>query len=221
MDCLKVIYKLSERGERVTTSQMRERLASLEPNGQLSDAAVTQLFKWLAEQGYVRHVPYRGVELSSAGRQVALEMTRRHRLLELFLTRIMGYSWDRVDAEAERLEHVISDEFEERMDAMLGRPTEDPHGDPIPQKSGEIIAPAMQPLLDLAPGAEAIVRRVQDDNAEQLRYLSRLGITPGAAVRVVEREPFGGPLRLEVGEPGVSQAVGPQLAAGILVSTAR
>ncbi len=221
VDCLKVIYKLSERGERVTTSLMRERLAALEPSGQLSDAAVTQLFKWLAEQGYVRHVPYRGAELSEAGRQIALEMTRRHRLLELFLTQVMGYSWDRVDAEAERLEHVISDEFEERMDAMLGHPTEDPHGDPIPLKTGEIITQATQPLLDLAPGAEAVVRRVQDDDAEQLRYLSRLGITPGAAVRVVEREPFGGPLRLEVGEPRVAQAVGPQLAAGILVSMAR
>lgn len=146
-------------------------------------------------------------------------MTRRHRLLELFLTRIMGYSWDRVDAEAERLEHVISDEFEERMDAMLGRPTEDPHGDPIPQKGGAIVARPTQPLLELEPGAEAVVRRVHDDDAEQLRYLARLGITPGAAVRVVEREPFGGPLRLEVGEPAVECAVGPQLAAGILVST--
>jgi DtxR family transcriptional regulator, Mn-dependent transcriptional regulator len=220
LDCLKVIYKLSERGERVTTSLMRERLASLEPNGQLSDAAVTQLFKWLAEKGYVQHVLYRGVELSEAGRLVALEMTRRHRLLELFLTRIMGYSWDRVDAEAERLEHVISDEFEDRMDAMLGRPTEDPHGDPIPQKSGEIIAHETQRLLDLAPGADAVVRRVQDDNAEQLRYLSRLGITPGAAVRVVEREPFGGPLRVRVGEDQAEQAVGQQLAAGIQVSLA-
>ncbi len=221
VDCLKVVYKLSERGERVTTSLMRERLAALEPSGQLSDAAVTQLFKWLAERGYLRHVPYRGVELSVAGRQVALEMTRRHRLLELFLTRVMGYSWDRVDAEAERLEHVISEEFEDRMDAMLGRPTEDPHGDPIPLKSGEIIAPMTQPLLDLALGAEAVVRRVQDDDAEQLRYLSRLGIMPGEAVRVVEREPFGGPLRLEVGELRAKQAVGPQLAAGIQVSPVR
>ena len=221
LDCLKVIYKLSERGERVTTSLMRERLASLEPNGQLSDAAVTQLFKWLAEKGYVRHVLYRGVELSEAGRLVALEMTRRHRLLELFLTRIMDYSWDRVDAEAERLEHVISDEFEDRMDAMLGRPTEDPHGDPIPQKSGEIIAQETQRLLDLAPGADAVVRRVQDDNAEQLRYLSRLGITPGATVCVVAREPFGGPLRVRVGEDQAEQAVGQQLAAGIQVSLAR
>jgi DtxR family Mn-dependent transcriptional regulator len=220
VDCLKVIYKLNERGERVTTSVMRERLAALEPAGQLSDAAVTQLFKWLDDQGYVRHVPYRGVELSDMGRQVALKMTRRHRLLELFLTRIMGYSWDQVDAEAERLEHVISDIFEERMDALLGHPTEDPHGDPIPRESGEIIAPMTQPLLDLAPGDRAVVRRVQDDNAEKLRYLSRLGITPGTAVRLVEREPFGGPLRLAVGEEGAEQALGPQLAAGILVSAA-
>jgi DtxR family Mn-dependent transcriptional regulator len=220
LDCLKLIYKLNERGGHVTTSLMRERLAALEPGGQLSDAAVTQLFKWLDDRGYVRHLPYRGVELSEAGRQVALEMTRRHRLLELFLTQIMGYSWDQVDAEAERLEHVISDAFEERMDAMLGQPTEDPHGDPIPRKSGEIIAPETQSLLDLVPGARAVVRRVQDDDAEQLRYLSRLGIMPGAAVRLVEREPFGGPLRLAVGDEETEHALGPQLAAGILVSTA-
>lgn len=221
VDCLKVVYKLSERGERVTTSLMRERLAALEPGGQLSDAAVTQLFKWLNEHGYVRHVRYKGVELSPAGRQLALEMTRRHRLIELFLTRVMGYSWDEVDAEAERLEHVISETFEERMDALLGHPTEDPHGDPIPRKSGEIIAQVTQPLLDLAPGEEAVVRRVRDDDADRLRYLSRLGITPGAPVRLVERDPFGGPLRLMVGDEGVEQAVGPQLAEAIQVSMER
>lgn len=221
MDCLKLVYKLNERGERITTSLMRERLAVLEPSGQLSDAAVSQLFKWLDEHGYVRHAPYRGVELSDAGRLVALEMTRRHRLLELFLTREMGYSWDRVDAEAERLEHVISDEFEERMDALLGHPTEDPHGDPIPRKSGEIVTHETQSLLDLSPGEEAVVRRVQDDDSEKLRYLARLGLTLGAAVRVVEREPFGGPLRLEVGEPAVERMVAEQVAAGVLVSTGR
>ncbi len=219
VDCLKQVYKLQERGERVTTSVMRERLAVLEPSGQLSDASVTQLFKWLSEHGYLTHTPYRGVELTEVGTRLALELVRHHRLLELFLTQVMGYSWDMVDAEAERLEHVISEEFEDRMDALLGHPTVDPHGDPIPSKSGEVTLQETRPLLDLATGDEAVVRRVSDDDAELLRYLASLGIGPGIPVRLLERAPFGGPLRLQVGEGegSVERAVGPQLAEGIRV----
>lgn len=222
VDCLKVVYKLHERGERVTTSAMRERLAALEPSGQLSDASVTQLFKWLSEHDYLRHTPYHGVELTEAGERIALELTRHHRLLELFLTRVMGYSWDMVDAEAERLEHVISEEFEERMDALLGHPTVDPHGDPIPSKSGVVTAPETLPLSELDAGVEGVVLRVNDDDAEQLRYLASLGIAPGTPISVVDRDPFGGPLWLRVGADATAapRAVGPQLAAHIRVGRA-
>jgi DtxR family transcriptional regulator, Mn-dependent transcriptional regulator len=220
VDCLKLIYKLRERGERITTSAIRERLESLEPKGQLSDATVTQLFKWLAERAYVHHVPYHGVELTGLGEVVAAELVRHHRLLETFLVRVMGFPLDEVDAEAERLEHAISEAFEDRMDALLGYPVEDPHGDPIPSKSGVVVQVSTQPLSELALGQEAIVRRVSDDDAEMLRYLSTLGLVPGACVSVRDRAPFGGPLRVHIGEPddGAEHAVGPSLAAGVLVA---
>jgi DtxR family transcriptional regulator, Mn-dependent transcriptional regulator len=220
VDCLKYIYKLQERGERISTSAMRERLEALEPNGQLSDATVTQLFKWLAERGYVRHTPYHGVELTPLGRETALELVRHHRLLELYLVRSLGYSWDKVDAEAERLEHAISEDFEDRVDALLGHPTEDPHGDPIPSKDGIVRVEPAQPLSDLQPGQEAVVRRVSDDDAERLRYLALLGLFPGVSLRLRERAPFGGPLHVEVRGPDGTRehALGRDLAAGILVA---
>ena len=223
VDCLKLVYKLEERGEHVTTSAMRERLEALEPKGQLSDATVTQLFKWLAREGYVRHERYRGVELTESGRNAAAQLVRHHRLLELFLVRIMGFSLDEVDAEAERLEHAISEAFEDRMDALLGHPTVDPHGDPIPSRSGEVVVAPTQLLSELALDQPAVVRRVSDDDADMLRYLTTLGLVPGANVQVRERAPFGGPLRVHVGraDNGEEHAVGPRVAAGVRVAVER
>lgn len=220
VDCLKYIYKMEERDERVTTSGMRARLEAVEEKGQLSDASVTQLFKWLADQGYVEHTPYHGVKLTPTGREAALELVRHHRLLELYLVRELGYSWDEVDAEAERLEHAISEEFEDRLDALLGHPTEDPHGDPIPSKTGVVVAAPTHRLSELEPGQDAIVRRVRDDDADRLRYLALLGLYPGVSVRLRDRAPFGGPLHVQVQTAsGTSEhALGPELAAEILVA---
>jgi DtxR family transcriptional regulator, Mn-dependent transcriptional regulator len=215
VDCLKLCYKFHERGERVTTKVVRERLQGLEPTGQLSDATITQLFKWLAERGYVLHTPYHGVELTQEGSVAAAELVRHHRLLELFLVQVMGFPLDQVDAEAEQLEHAISEAFEDRMDEILGHPTEDPHGDPIPSKTGVVATPHTQPLSQLPPGQQAIVQRVNDDDPDLLRYLTSIGLVPGVLVRMESITPYGDVYTLQIGES--MHAVGGIVASHILV----
>lgn len=212
-DCLKVIYDMQERGQKVTTSAVRERLG-------VSDATVTMLFKDFAEAGWVQHTPYRGVRLTELGEQKAKEVIRHHRLLELYLARQLGYSWDRVHEEADKLEHVISEEFEDKIDALLGCPTVDPHGDPIPGKDGTIAARKGRALTLLQPGQSGIILRVNDQDPEKLRYLGELGLYPETRVEVVKRAPFGGPLSIRVGEgeQQVEYALGEQLAEQIEVT---
>jgi len=211
-DCLKVIYSMQERGQKVSTSAVSERLG-------VSDATVTMLFKDFAVAGWVEHVPYRGVRLTALGERKAIEVIRHHRLLELYLARALGYSWDKVHDEADKLEHVISEEFEDKLDALLGYPTVDPHGDPIPSKEGVVPLREGCSLLQLPDGQSAHIVRVNDQDAEKLRYLGQLGLYPEAQVQVVERAPFGGPLRILVGvaPDQVEHMLGAELAEHIIV----
>src|SRR5262245_38219309 len=141
----------------------------------------------LAEQGLIEHERYRGVRLTKTGRRAALRTIRRHRVIEAYLARALGYPWDRVHDEADRLEHAASDELIDRMAAAIGEPATDPHGAPIPSRDGTLEERSVVKLSDLMPGDVARVERVSDDDAERLRYLAELGIVPGAAVPVIAR----------------------------------
>ncbi len=207
-DYLKAVYRLRDSGAQVTTQRLADELGVTGPS-------VTNMVKRLHELRLLRHSRYRGVELTEAGTKIALEVLRHHRLLELYLSETLGMPWDQVHDEAERLEHHLSEELEERMDSALGFPTHDPHGDPIPSREGTIDHVSVVRLLDLEPGDRKLVTRVSDRDPEQLRYLGGLGLFPGATVAVLERLPFEGPIRIEV--DGVEHIVGRPLAAAVHV----
>lgn len=190
-DYLKVIYDLEREGDAASTNDIALRLA-------ISPASVSGMIRRLAEQKLITHEPYRGARLTTGGRRAALRTLRRHRILECYLTEVLGYPWDRVHEEAEHLEHAASEELIERMASALGNPVQDPHGAPIPTRDGRVEELVLKPLADIAAGDRVRVRQVQDDDAERLRYLAELGIRPGAQVRVVEKAPFEGPITLRV-----------------------
>jgi DtxR family transcriptional regulator, Mn-dependent transcriptional regulator len=200
-DYLKAIYALESEGERVTTSALATRMGVRAPS-------VTAMTKRLADLGLVERAPYRGVVLTAAGQRGALEVLRHHRLLESYLVDRLGLSLDQVHAEAELLEHALSEELEAKIDADLGFPTHDPHGDPIPDRELRLAPVASDgTLLDLPPDGQAVVSRVPDGNPELLRYLAELGLLPGSDAMVVSQAPFGGPVtvRTESGEHAISR----------------
>jgi DtxR family Mn-dependent transcriptional regulator len=192
-DYLKAIYRLSSDGSPASTTAIAEHLS-------VAPASVSGMIKRLSEQGWLEHAPYRGVELTREGRRVALRMLRRHRLIEAYLVDFLGYTWDTVHDEAERLEHAVSDVLIERMAQALGNPRVDPHGDPIPGPDGSIAEFIHVPLVDVAVGESVTIRRIATQDDERLRYLGTSGLTPGQAVTVVDRQPFSGPLTVRVGD---------------------
>ena len=197
-DYLKTIWHLREEApdapgaaEAITTQAIATRLEVAAPSA-------TAMIKKLAALGLVRHTPYRGVELTPSGEKIALEVTRHHRLSESFLTQILGLEWDKAHEEAEKWEHVLSEEVEARMAAMLGDPTHDPHGAPIPTLDGQMPREAGRPLAEFEAGTRALVKRVSDEDAELLRHLQSVGLVPGARVEVLRAVPAEGVMQIRV-----------------------
>lgn len=193
-DYAKAIYALQTRDcSPVSTSAIAERLG-------VTPASASGMVKRLGELGLVNHERYRGVMLTDQGRRVALEVMRHHRLLELYLFESLGVPWDRVHAEAEVLEHVLSEDLEELIAAKLGNPTHDPHGDPIPTRDLEIEETPTRSLQSVEAGTSGTFTRVSDSDPDMLRFLAQRGIAPGDRFEVVEKQPFGGPLFVRFGD---------------------
>ncbi len=203
-DYLKAIYRLAQEASPVATSDIALALG-------LSAPSVSEMIKRLSEQGLVEHVPYRGVELTARGHRAALGMLRRHRILETYLVEKLGYTWDSVHPEAERLEHAVSDALIERMALTLGNPAFDPHGDPIPQTDGSVATMDTTPLSEVAPGEVVEVSRVMTNDPGRLRFLADSGLRPGRRVVIADRQPFKGPITLHI--RGREQVIGHELAA--------
>jgi DtxR family Mn-dependent transcriptional regulator len=210
-DYLKTIHLLSESGGRVSTSSLAEKL-------DCSAASVTNMLQKLASLKLVEYQPYQGVRLTEPGGKVALEVIRHHRLIELYLKEVLGYSWDKVHEEAEKLEHVISDEFAERIDKALGHPTHDPHGHPIPPKNGSLRSDHLPTLWEIPKATDVIVTRVNDHDPSVLRYLDSLGIYPQVRITVLAKGPFNGPLEVQV--ETVSHSLSEELARQVFVTVA-
>jgi DtxR family transcriptional regulator, Mn-dependent transcriptional regulator len=208
-DYLKEIYKIQATGERATTTAIARRMG-------VAPSSATSMVKKLAALGLAEHAPYRGIELSTAGTKIALEVIRHHRLLEQYLAETLGLGIDAVHAEADRLEHVLSEELEARIDEQLGYPTHDPHGDPIPDAGLNVDRSQLRSLDALEPGEEATVKRVPDGDADLLRYLAELTLVPGRRVLMRKSEPFGGPLTVAV--DGSEYAISRELAEQIGVA---
>lgn len=208
-DYLKTIYELQAGQAQVSTTALAERLG-------VAPASVTGMVKKLATMKLVDHQPYQGVTLTPAGQKIALEVIRHHRLVESYLAEALGVPWDQVHEEADKWEHVLSEDLEDRIDALLGYPTTDPHGAPIPARDGTLPQGSFRRLVDVPPGESAVVAEVSDHDPALLRYLGEMGLYPQAEVAVVSAAPFEGPLTVRVGKS--EHALGREVAGYILVS---
>ena len=211
-DYLKALYQLHGDQRPVPTRELAQRLG-------ISSPSVSEMVARLSAQGLVEHDRYRGQQLTREGRRVALELVRHHRLLEMFLVQVLGYSWDEVHEEAERLEHVISERMEERIFELLGRPEIDPHGHAIPTLGGKVRAVSTRTLVESSVGEKLVVQGVSDDDAGKLRELDRRGLRPGTRVDVVAGSEFDGPIEIRLKGRRESLPLG--LARAVFVTEAR
>jgi len=210
-DYIKAIYKTRSDTGNASTQDLAIRLG-------VSAPAVSKMMRRLAELRLISHAPYQSVELTPTGEKMALEIIRHHRLLELYLVQAMGFTWDNVHDEAERLEHHISEEFEDRIDELLDHPVACPHGDPIPTRAGAIARTSNRSLALQQHPERLVVQRVSDEDADLLRHLKSLGVMPGTAIEFVRQEPFEGPLVLRIG--GKLVRITPQAAREVFVDPA-
>ena len=192
-DYLKAIFDLEEHNGMVSNADLAARM-------NITPASVTGMIKKLAELNLLSYQPYQGVHLTESGKKIALEVLRHHRLIELFLSEALGVPWDKVHDEAEKWEHVLSEDMEERIDKLLGHPTHDPHGSPIPDRNGRMTRSPAVLLATLSIGCDVEVVEVPDDDAELLRYLGSMGLYPGTAFHILNIAPFDGPLTIRVAE---------------------
>jgi DtxR family Mn-dependent transcriptional regulator len=208
-DYLKTIYELQHNGEKVTTTHLAKGMG-------VKAASVTGMIKKLAKMKLVHYEPYKGVELTPSGEKVALEVIRHHRLIERYLAEALNVPWDQVDAEAEKWEHILSEELENRIDAFLGYPKTNPHGAPIPSVDGYLPHASHTPLSELSAGKRALIAEVSDHDSEMLRYLGDVGLFPQVEVLIVDVAPFDGPLTIRFA--GKEMALGREVARHILMT---
>jgi DtxR family Mn-dependent transcriptional regulator len=213
-DYLKKIYEITLSGGRASTSQLAQALG-------ISPASVTNMLQKLSktEPPYVSYEKHHGVKLTDAGKQAALKIIRRHRLIEHYLVKKLGYTWDEVHAEAEILEHAMSPLFEARIDAALGHPKFDPHGDPIPDINLEIPEIKQMPLTSLEIGKTGQVIRVPNEDPQVLRYLGKFGLRPGAHVKLLSRTPYDQTMQIKIIETGEEAVIGSRLGNRISIAT--
>lgn len=206
---MRAIYLLHEKNQKVTTSAVAESL-------QVAPASVTKMLKRLATMELVKHEPYKGVSLTPKGEKVSLEIVRHHRLIELFLTEIVGVPWDRVHEEAHRLEHALSEYLEDRLAVLLNDPQVDPHGQPIPSKEGKIIVRDLEKLSEVPVGYEGVVAQVEDADPELLRYVAERGLFPKTRIILADRDPYSGGMTVMV--EGKPRTIGLEAAKQIWIS---
>lgn len=211
-DYLKAIYKLQAKSSgAVSTSALAQAL-------DISAASVTNMAKRLAKMGLVEHESYKGITLTEAGEKIALEIIRHHRLLELYLKEVMDYSWEQLHEEAERLEHHISEEFESKLDELLGHPTRDPHGHPIPTREGEVDPIGTDRLSEIEAGQQVSICHLSDEDPALLDHLEERGLMPGVTLEITEKAPFDGPLTIRF--EGEEQIIGHTIAQSVFVRPA-